>query len=138
MRSTQLSIAFLLAVAFMMPGCSTVNTNHPRTVHDTHPGPPAHAPAHGYRRKHQNDNVEMVWDSRKGVYVVIGHSGHYFSNDLYYRVGGEHWEISSGINGPWRVTDYSKIPPGLQKQKKGKGHGKGKGNSKGKGHGKKY
>ena len=133
-------IVFLLAVAFVLPACSTVNTHHPSTVHQPNTGPPDHAPAHGYRKKHGHDNVELVWDSGMGVYVVVGHDGHFFSNDVYYRVAGENWEVSGGIEGPWKVTSDKKVPKGLKKHKhkgkkdKGKGNGHGKGQDKGNKH----
>jgi len=39
-------------------------------------GPPAHAPANGYRYKYQGH--DMVYDSGLGVYVVIGQSSVYY------------------------------------------------------------
>ena len=126
MRFLKSSRIFLLSVILVIPACASVNTHPPETVHRPNQGPPAHAPAHGYRKKHQHDNVELVWDSGKGVYAVIGYDGHFFSKDLYYRIIGDHWEVSSGIKGPWRVTNSKHIPPGLKKHKHGKSKGKGK------------
>ena len=131
-------IIFLLAVAFMLPACETVSTHPRRTVHPPQHGPPAHAPAHGYRKKHGHDNVELVWDSGTGVYVVVGYEGHYFSQDVYYRVAGEHWEFSVGIEGPWKLSHDSKVPPGLKIKKHKSNQGKGKHKGKGNGHGRKY
>lgn len=131
MKIMKSSIIFLFVAIFVFPGCATVNTHHPDTVHAPQQGPPAHAPAHGYRKKHRHDNVELVWDSGKGVYVVIAHEGHFFSKDVYYRIAGDHWEVSGGINGPWKVTNSGNVPPGLRKHHHGKSKGKGKGKKKG-------
>ena len=136
MRSAIRSIVFLLVVVFLLPACSTVNRGHrhespPREVHRSQPGPPDHAPAHGYRRKHSSDNVEMVYDAPSGVYIVAGHADHFFSGDRYYRTSGENWEISPGIGGPWKVTNESSIPQGLKskKPKKSKQKNKGRNNT---------
>ena len=48
-------------------------------------GPPPHAPAHGYRHKHQH-GVELVYSSELGVYVVVGFPNHYFSEGHYFRL----------------------------------------------------
>lgn len=88
-------------------------------------GPPPHAPAHGYRHKHQQ-GVELVYDSELGVYVVIGFPNHYFYEGHYFRLGGEDWEISMHIEGPWIVAANDVLPSGLKFKGKGKGKAKGK------------
>lgn len=80
-------------------------------------GPPPHAPAHGYRHKH--GDVNLVFKSDLGVYLVDGHSGHYFSEGSYYRSHKGSWQISAHFEGPWSSVSKSKLPKGLQKQ-----HGK--------------
>ena len=49
------------------------------------PGPPSHAPAHGYRHKHAHHGVELVFDSAFGVYGVVGMSDHFFHAGHFYR-----------------------------------------------------
>ncbi len=82
---------------------------------EKHVGPPPHAPAHGYRHKH-GDGVEMVYNSEIGVYVVVGHSEHYYYRDRYYRLNSGSWEVSLHIDGKWAPVSDKKIPPGLRKK----------------------
>lgn len=95
-------------------------------------GPPPHAPAHGYRAK-TSDGIEIVYDSKLGVYIVFGISSHYYSNGLYYRVNGNQWESSVKFHGSWKVVAEYEVPFGLRYGIKtnGKGKGKGKGKQKG-------
>ena len=75
-------------------------------------GPPPHAPAHGYRRKHQG--VELVYDSGPGVYVVVGFPGHYYLGGRYYRLRATQWEMSVNIGGRWKAVSVESLPPGLR------------------------
>jgi len=77
-------------------------------------GPPPHAPAHGYRHRH--GDVDLVFKSDLGVYLVDGHSGCYFSDGSFYRSRGGSWQISTRVDGPWKDVAESKVPKGLQKQ----------------------
>jgi len=92
-------------------------------------GPPPHAPAHGYRYKHQH-GVEMRYDSGLGVYVVIEIPDMYFNDGLYIRWSEKgYWEVGSYYKGPWRMALKNEVPYKLDKAK-GKGNkekGKGKG-----------
>ena len=74
-------------------------------------GPPPHAPAHGYRARHEN--CDLVYDSGIGVYTVVGHRGCYYRDSRYYRRSGNSWQISNTIRGPWRTTTISSVPNGL-------------------------
>jgi len=87
-------------------------------------GPPAHAKAHGYRRKHAS-GVELVYKSKSGVYVVVGMPNHYYCdcNDLFYRLGPSGWQASAVVDG-WTYVTNNSLPPGLQGAKKGKGNGR--------------
>ena len=85
-------------------------------------GPPPHAPAHGYRAR-TGDGIEIVYDSKLGVYVVFGISSHYYSDGIYYRVNGDQWEATSRFHGSWKVVAGYKVPFGLRyglNQRKGK------------------
>jgi len=88
------------------------------------PGPPPHAPAHGYRRKYQG--VELVYDSGRGIYVVIDFPSHYYFKGHYYRFGEVQWEVGVSLEGPWKVISYDELPKGLRFEKKGEGKAKGK------------
>jgi len=82
-------------------------------------GPPPHAPAHGHRYKHQG--VELVYDSGRGVYIVVGLPHHYYYKGSYYRLSGDQWQMSVHIEGKWEPVSEKSLPPGLQAKKKGKG-----------------
>ena len=86
-------------------------------------GPPPHAPAHGYRQKHQG--VELVYDSGRGVYVVVELPNHFYFGGHYYRHGETQWEIGVHVDGPWEVVAEESLPKGLR-GKKGKGKPKGR------------
>ena len=85
-------------------------------------GPPPHAPAHGYRHKHQG--VELVYDSGRGVYVAVEFPLHFYLKGSFYRFHDSEWEISANIKGPWKVIAEEELPPGLQAKEKGKGKSK--------------
>ena len=101
-------------------------------------GPPDHAPAHGYRKKHGGDNVILVYDSKLKVYAVDNHRDCYYSAGQYFRIDGSSWQFSVSIDGPWRVVKVdSDLPPGLRKmdvsanhKKKAKDKDNGKGKKK--------
>ena len=75
-------------------------------------GPPRHAKAHGYRRKLPT-NVEVVFDTDCGVYVVVGMEKHFWLDGRYYRFYNGRWELSMTIDGGWRPIDVKILPPGL-------------------------
>jgi hypothetical protein len=89
------------------------------------PGPPPHAPAHGYRHQHP-DGVDLVYDAPRGVYVVQRHSKCYWRDGHYYRQKGTRWEMSGSIRGPWGWVGVHTVPSSLTaeytKSKKNKKH----------------
>ena len=90
-------------------------------------GPPAHAPAHGYRHKHQSGS-EFRFDSHLGVYIVLGHTELYFHDGLFVRIHSGIWQVSASLNGPWKPKTTEWVPPGLRSKhhaKKSKGRGRG-------------
>lgn len=113
-----------LCVCFIATSCSQ---HQPAGVCSTSKvnGPPPHAPAHGYRHKHQH-GVELVYNAELGVYVVIGFPNHYFYEGHYFRRDGEAWEISMHIKGPWIIAAHDVLPSGLKLKGEGKGKAKGK------------
>jgi hypothetical protein len=107
------------------------------------PGPPAQAPAYGYRYGYPNDRVVLVYDPALRVYAVTGYPHYYYSGGRYYRLRGTTWYRTSRLDGPWRTIGYKSVPSGLQhkyykekpakqnkaeKSQKHSGHGNGKKN----------
>lgn len=139
MRHTMLLIGVLICGGLSSTlacshGSITIGNRVPHASHGDHGhGPPPHAPAHGYRRKHHapEGDVELAFDSELGVYVVIGLPSHYFWDGLYLRVEDGRWYTSARLDGGWEACSRSSLPPGLAK-KTAKGRGRrGRGPAKG-------
>lgn len=129
MKYKILSVVVLICMALMLASCKrfSIGTRpEPRYErrYERKPGPPPHAPAHGYRHKHQG--AELVYDSRRGIYVVIEFPNHYYFKGHYYRLGEAQWEVGVNLEGPWGFISYGELPKGLRIEKKGKGKAKGK------------
>lgn len=106
-----------------MPHSVTIAGGEPPVVHEgSGHGPPPHAPAHGYRRKHEQayhshtGSVELVFDSGLGVYVVVGMRDYYYWNNSYLYVRDGQWWMSTYLDGEWRPRDTSSLPGGLQQK----------------------
>jgi hypothetical protein len=132
-------LMFALSIILLMTAsCSSYRTHPGPVVITNRSGPPAHAPAHGYRRKHVQ-GVDLVFDSGLGVYVVVGLSDHYYHDGYFFRVHGGIWERCPKPDGHWKVVSANSLPIGLKAKAKvnsnsnGRGRGKGKGNGKAKG-----
>jgi len=80
-----------------------------------HPGPPPHAPAHGYRHKHHDH--DLVFDSELGVYVVVGLPELWFFDGSYFRWYGDRWEIGVDVGGPWRLAPEHAVPGRLREKR---------------------
>jgi hypothetical protein len=95
-------------------------------------GPPPHAPAYGYRRNHEGDDVELVFDRSLNVYIVSGYRDTYYSAGQYFRFVDGSWEWSVSVSTGWKlVADYRDVPSTLcAKHGRGKNHGKHKGHDK--------
>ena len=110
-----LSPLLLVCALFMLASCRdkhttvAVGSGH---VHSRGHGPPPHAPAHGYRRKHYG--ADIIYDSAWGVYVVVGLPSHYYHEGHYYRHQKTHWEAAAHINGPWKAVSYEGLPQGVR------------------------
>jgi hypothetical protein len=140
---SKIKLTIILFLSFcLFAGCAGVNTvvYIPSDVHvkkrPHKTGPPSHAPAHGYRHKHQH-GVELEYDSGIDAYLVIEFPGTYFHNGLYSRFSPEeHWLVAVNLNGPWRIPKEREIPLKLinvyedDHPGKGKGHKKRKKNKK--------
>jgi len=95
-------------------------------------GPPSHAPAHGYRHKHKT-GAEFRFDSRLGVYIVVGHTNVYFHDGWFIRIRSGIWQVSATLDGQWKAQPDNWVPPGLRAKhhaKKPKARGQGAANSK--------
>jgi hypothetical protein len=126
MNTTRLWLLTVVAATTALVGCTRTVVYHERdpkpvVVKDVEPGPPPHAPAHGYRHKHAGDGVILVYDTDIDVYVVNGHRDCYYSAGQYFRLAEASWEWSVNIEGPWKVVAHSSdLPPGLRHHKHGK------------------
>ena len=100
-----LAIALAISLGLPLAGCVVLDASH--GYHDAG-GPPPHAPAHGYRRNHQGH--DLVFDADLGVYAVVGLSSVWFLDGTYFRISGDHWEMSVGLGGPWRVAGARAVP----------------------------
>jgi len=119
-------ISLLLAVALgcvalMLVSCESLTIGSKSGEKPGH-GPPPHAPAHGYRQKYQG--VELVYDSGRGVYVVVEFPLHFYLKGSFYRFHESQWEISADIKGPWKVIAEEELPPGLRAKEKEKSESK--------------
>ncbi len=121
MKITGIALAAIAASALAAQGC-IVDQHHRHWGGATEPavakraGPPPHAPAHGYRHKRHDTSgtqVTLQFDTDLGVYVVLGHRDHYWSSDRYFRWSGEHWEVSTELEGGWTVVVSGDVPPRL-------------------------
>lgn len=72
--------------------------------------------AHGYRHKH-HDGVDLRYDTKLGLYVVIGHRDTWFVDDLYLRWTKGAWQSSVRIGGNWAAMSVEKIPESLRHAK---------------------
>ncbi len=129
MKSKFLSVVVPVCMLLMLVSCSSFSIGagsgrRHRPKQRAKHGPPPHAPAHGYRHKHQG--VELVYDSGHGVYVVIDLPNHYYFKGNYYRRGEVQWEAGVNIDGPWEFVSDDAMPKGLRAKEKGKGKAKGK------------
>ena len=121
---SRILLVCLLAVA----GSACVHVHdharRPAAVVVKAPGPPPHAPAHGYRHKQhtQNGAVELVFDSKLSLYVVVGWPGYYFHSGSFYRQIDGRWHVSARLHSGWVTAAPKKLPPGLAKRggKKGR------------------
>jgi len=122
-------------LAFVASGCShgaiTIGASDPHVGHHDHGyGPPPHAPANGYRwkRHHHDHDVDLVFNSDLGVYVVVDIPNRFYWNGYYLRIEDDGWYASVDLDGRWKPRAEDSLPPGLRKKyaKHGKGkHGKG-------------
>ena len=112
-----LSAVVLACMTFMLVSCESFSIGLGSGRRHKH-GPPPHAPAHGYRHKHQG--VELVYDSGRGVYVVVDFPLHFYFKGNYYRLRETNWEVGVHVDGPWESVSEEALPRGLRAKEKGK------------------
>ena len=98
----------------------------PTVVKAKENGPPAHAPAHGYRAKHQYHyypSASVYHDTSRGLYFYLGGSGWQIAaslpQDLRVRLGSS-VSIEMDTDKPYIYNDQHKkqYPPGQMKKMK--------------------
>ncbi len=119
-------VATSAIIVIMTASCSRYEVYRRPTI-SKRTGPPAHAPAHGYRRKHAA-GVDLVYDSGLGLYIVVGLSDHYYHDGYFYRLRGDLWEMSLRHDGGWKVVSGNSLPAGLKVKVKANSNEKDKGN----------
>ena len=119
MKSKFLSVVVSVCMLLMLVSCESfsIGAGSGRRHKPKH-GPPPHAPAHGYRHKQQG--VELVYDSGRGVYVVVDFPLHFYFEGRYYRFHEPHWEVGVQVDGPWKLVSDDALPRGLRAKGKGK------------------
>ena len=119
MRSSLRAAATWFALAAATGGCVIVEGHDspapPARAAVHRPGPPPHAPAHGYRHKHHGR--DLVFDSAFGVYVVVGLRDVWFLDGHYFRIAGDRWEVAAAVGGPWRVAAAHAVPVRLYEKR---------------------
>ena len=114
------AILLVIGAIAVLPACVTHHHHGrvPAAVVAHEPGPPPHAPAHGYRHKHatHDGGIDLVFDSGLGLYVVVGRPGYYFHRDRYYRQVESGWRVSMRIDTGWAVLTLQELPPGLARK----------------------
>jgi hypothetical protein len=113
--------SIVLVIVLTISGCLAVSVDG--KSHRGY-GPPPHAPAHGYRYHYQG--AILAFDAKLGVYLVVDHPHHFYSDGRFLRVHAGSWQVSSTLAGPWHPCAPSSLPPGLRKphgHKAAKRHG---------------
>ncbi len=127
-HSRMFLIAVCTILVLLVSACApfssvTIGRGDRPSVHSDrgrHNGPPPHAPAHGYRHKHrhQGENLELVFDSDRGVYIVVGVPDRYYWNGSYLRIDGDQWYASMNLDRGWEPRSDDSLPRGIRKHKK--------------------
>lgn len=74
--------------------------------------PPPHMPAHGYRHKHENQDLR--YDAALGVYVLLDMPDYYYDAERYYRYRDGDWQYTQDLdNEHWRKADRHSVPERL-------------------------
>ncbi|WP_022665122.1 hypothetical protein [Desulfospira joergensenii] len=133
MQGVRWVILFLAMV--LSAGCNTFYmgagdpVSHRYEKKEKGKGPPPHAPAHGYRHKHQGYDLE--YRDKAGAYIVLNVPETWFYDDLYIRVSSDgEWFVSADLEGGWRIAAGNEVPYSLKEYKKKGRHKKKKSHKK--------
>ena len=86
--------------------------------------PPAHAPAHGVRAKHNahsqpqtraSGGFEFRFDSERGISIAVGLPGVYFEAGHFYRYDDGRWQMSVRSDGGWKAAKKNTTPEAIRK-----------------------
>jgi hypothetical protein len=86
--------------------------------------PPAHAPAHGVRAKHDahsqpqtrdSGGFEFRFDSERGISIAVGLPGVYFEAGHFFRYHDGKWQVSVRSDGGWKAAKKNATPEAVRK-----------------------
>ena len=63
---------------------------------------------------HPPGGADLAFDSKLGVYLVVGYSDHFCSDGHFLRFHGDSWQVSSSLRGSWGACSPASLPPGLR------------------------
>ena len=116
LQETRRLAAIVVSALFLLILCDTAAAKPPvkggLSISIRSGGPPAHAPAHGYRRQHIC-GFQLVFDVGLGLYVAVGATDVYYHEGHFYRCRNGVWEISLRAV-TWEPVVIEKMPSGLQ------------------------
>ena len=98
-------------VALGLSGCiymAPPNTAFRSPVVTTAPS----APADGYRHT-ERGSPDMIYDSRLGLYVVLGYPDHFHDGERYYRRFDGRWQRSAQLHRGWAEVRLGDVPQAL-------------------------
>jgi len=104
-------LVILAGSALTFSGCAVYPAHNDFAYEQYSYGPPAYAPAHGYRANSHAHN--MIYDARLGVYVLRDLPDHYYYDHVYYRYNRNNWYYRHNDKDKWRKYDKRKLPEGL-------------------------
>jgi hypothetical protein len=105
-----IAIVMALGILLTSSACTVVA----RDDHYHGYGPPPHAPAHGYR--HHHDDLDLVFDTSLGLYLVFGHPDYYWYDNWYYHWDGRYWNRSKHFKRGWKHSDHGYVPKKLYRK----------------------
>ena len=74
--------------------------------------PTPSAPAHGHRHT-ERGSPDMIYDSRLGLYVVLGYPDHFHDGKRYYRRLDGRWQHSAELHQGWSEVRLGEVPQAL-------------------------
>ena len=123
-RPAGLAACAAAALVVVLAGAPALADPPGRKGADARRGPPAHAPAHGYRHKlDRHPDIEVVFDATLGVYAVAKHRNVFFWRDHFYRLMEGRWQVSAHLEKDWLPIPKADLPHRLLMHSGGFSHG---------------